>query len=363
MALDFFCGAGGLTRGLKDVGIRVLAGIDNDYRLKDTYEHNNKPSRFMCEDVTRLDILQLRSDVGVRSDDVVIYAACTPCQPFSTLNQRRGIDERKQLLLAFGELVLKAPPDYIIVENVPGLHNAYGREIYSRFLEILEETGFHHRDGSQLDASDYGVPQVRKRFIMVASRHAPISLPKPRRGPKATVRSAIGDYPPPHIGIGKAKSRSAPSASLPEQAAEGLPPNHIARKLHDHHRKLIEAVPADGGSRADIHDESLLLECHKRTPKLHRDVFGRMAWDAPAPTLTCRCTDVYCGRFAHPQEHRGLSLREAARLQTFGDDYEFHGTFFHAATQIGNAVPVLLASRLGRSVLAADRQHRNEGVT
>jgi DNA (cytosine-5)-methyltransferase 1 len=362
VALDFFCGAGGLTRGLKDAGIRVLAGIDNDGRLRETYEQNNRPSRFACRDIVDLDIVELREEVGIRQDDVVIYAACTPCQPFSTLNQRRGKDDRKQLLLAFGELVLTAPPDYIVVENVPGLHNAYGREIYHRFLEILDESGFVYRDSAQLDASDYGVPQVRKRFIMVASRHGSISLPRPDQGTKATVRSAIGHYPSPHVGIDGARSRSAPSASVPERASSrNLPPNHVARELAEHHIRIVRAVPRDGGSRADVKDQSVLLECHKRTPKLHRDVFGRMAWDAPAPTLTCRCTDVYCGRFVHPVQDRGLSLREAARLQTFDDNYEFYGTFIHAATQIGNAVPVRLANRLGRTVLSAERRRRRVG--
>jgi DNA (cytosine-5)-methyltransferase 1 len=129
-------------------------------------------------------------------------------------------------------------------------------------------------------------------------------------------------------------------------------PNHVARPLKPHHKKLVHAVPKDGGSRVDVKDQSLLLECHRHRPKVHKDVFGRMWWDQPAPTLTCRCTDVYCGRFVHPDQDRGLSLREAAALQTFPDDYEFHGSsVFHIAGQIGNAVPVQLAKRLGRALL------------
>ena len=335
VALDFFCGAGGLTRGLLDAGIRVRAGIDNDERLKDTYELNNKPSLFVCEDINDIDIERLRRSARIRDDHIVMYAACTPCQPFSTLNQRRGIDDRKELLLAFGRIVRKYPPDYVLVENVPGLHNAYGREIHLKFLADLAAAGFADHDGREIDAADYGVPQVRKRYLLVASRHGPIRLPGVDRGARRTVRDALAKLPPPVF--------------IDEKHAPALP-NHVARRPRPHHIRILEAVPADGGNRGDVIDVSVLLKCHQDNPGVHKDVFSRMRWDSPAPTLTCRCTDVYCGRFAHPEEHRGLSLREAAALQTFPPDYEFCGSFFHAAAQIGNAVPVLLAQRLGRAV-------------
>ncbi len=334
-AIDFFCGAGGLTRGLLDAGIDVLAGVDNDDRLRVTYESNNAPSQFVGVDISSVDIASLRTRVGIRRDDRVLYAACTPCQPFSTLNQKRGKDDRKSLLLSFAEIVRHSPPDYVLVENVPGLSNAYGKEIYESFIEALDASGLVHRAGALLDARDYGVPQIRRRFIMLASRLGPISLPNRQRGRKPTVRSALQRFPTPVF-------NGQPSI-----------PNHIARQPRPHHLKILRAVPSDGGSRSDVKDTSILLPCHQRKPNLHKDVFGRMAWDHPAPTLTCRCTDVYCGRFAHPTENRGLSLREAAALQTFRDNYVFHGSFFHNATQIGNAVPVRLAQHLGEAVLAS----------
>jgi len=351
-ALDFFCGAGGLTRGLLDAGIQVLAGIDNDERLLRTYEYNNRPSRLLVQDVRDLDIYQVRNSLGITSSDQVLYAACTPCQPFSTLNQRRGKDSRKQLLTAFGQLVEAAPPDFIIVENVPGLHNAYGREIYAEFIEQLTRAGLVYHDEKLLDAADYQVPQTRKRLIMVASRLGPIKLPSKSTSRKRTVRDAIGRMPPPQIGIQGARSRSAQSARATSLSYSHLP-NHVARKLSERHLSIVRAIPKDGGSRKDIVDESVLLDCHRKNPDLHKDVFGRMRWDTPAPTLTCRCTDTYCGRFVHPEEDRGLSLREAAALQTFPAKYEFFGTFLHAATQIGNAVPVKLARTLAQAVITS----------
>jgi DNA (cytosine-5)-methyltransferase 1 len=334
-AIDFFCGAGGLTRGLLDAGISVLAGVDSDERLEDTYKSNNAPSKFVCEDIEKIDIRALRGELGIVKDDRVLYAACTPCQPFSTLNQRRGEDDRKSLLLSFAELVRASPPDFVVVENVPGLNNAYGREIYDAFVEILDACGLTYRVGALIDARDYGVPQIRKRFIMLASAIGPVAMPSKQRGRKPTVRTALKNF------------------SSPVFEGEPPIPNHVARKPMPHHVKILEAIPQDGGSRSDVVDTSILLPCHQRTPNLHKDVFGRMAWAEPAPTLTCRCTDVYCGRFAHPVENRGLSLREAAALQTFRDDYVFHGTFLHAAAQIGNAVPVRLAQRLGEAVVAS----------
>jgi DNA (cytosine-5)-methyltransferase 1 len=357
-AIDFFCGAGGLTRGLLDSGITVLAGVDNDVRLKRTYERNNRPSKFITSDIANVDIDTLRSELNICDNDVVLYAACTPCQPFSSLNQRRlagAVQERqdhdRELLLRFGDIVVRNPPDFILVENVPGLSNAYGREVYTEFVAGLEQAGFVYRDAQQLDASDYGVPQVRKRFVMIASRHVEVALPDRYRTRKRTVRDAIGRFPAPAIGITGNKSRSAPSALVAVTANGKRFPNHVARELSPRHKDIVSRVPADGGSRSDIEDTTVLLECHRRAPKLHKDVFGRMAWDAPAPTMTCRCTDVYCGRFIHPEQDRGLSLREAAALQSFPASYEFHGTFFHAARQIGNAVPVRFGAALGRQVV------------
>jgi DNA (cytosine-5)-methyltransferase 1 len=334
-AIDFFCGAGGLTRGRLDSGIAVLAGVDHDKRLQATYENNNKPSRFVQADIAALNIKTLRRKLGIVADDKVLYAACTPCQPFSTLNQRRGKDERKSLLISFAEIVRRAPPDYVLVENVPGLSNFYGKEIYESFVETLDTCGLTYRAGDLLDAKDYGVPQTRRRFIMLASRLGPIALPKRQRGRKPTVSTALKRFPKPVFD-------GEPSIS-----------NHIARRPKPHHLKILRAIPKNGGSRHEVRDTTVLLPCHRRKPHLHKDVFGRMSWEEPAPTLTCRCTDVYCGRFAHPSEHRGLSLREAAALQTFRDDYVFHGSFFHAATQIGNAVPVRLARHLGDAVMAS----------
>ena len=335
-AIDFFCGAGGLTRGLLDAGISVVGGVDNDTRLRETYSRNNAPSVFIDKDIREVEIDELRDELGIVPSDVVLYAACTPCQPFSTLNAMKGDDARKSLLMDFARIVAERPPDFIIVENVPGLNNARGREIYQQFAETLKNQKFAV-SADMLDAKFFGAPQTRKRFILIASRRGELSLPTPDGSSEVkTVESAIAKYP-----------------AIADGEKSNAYPNHEAKKLQPHHKKIVMAVPKDGGSRSDVADTSILLKCHQRNPKAHKDVFGRMAWNKPSPTLTCRCADVYCGRFTHPEQHRGISLREAAALQTFPDDYEFFGkSFLEKSRQIGNAVPVEVGRRLGESVVA-----------
>ena len=341
-AIDFFCGAGGLTRGLLDADIRVVAGVDNDERLRVTYEHNNKPSIFINADIAEVEISTLRRDVGIEPTDTTLYAACTPCQPFSSLNRIKTDDQQKALLLEFAEIVRQSPPDFVIVENVPGLNNAIGSDIYQQFKAALDRLGFE-TDQDLLDAKHFGVPQTRKRFILIASRHGVPRLPiRTTADEPRTVRQHIAKYP-----------------RLKDGEKSDEHSNHAARALPAHHKRIVEAVPLDGGSRRDVEDTSILLKCHQDRPDAHKDVFGRIAWDEPSPTLTCRCTDVYCGRFIHPEQHRGLSLREAAALQTFQDDYEFFGkSFFENARQIGNAVPVRLAEELGKAVTALTPEAR-----
>lgn len=340
-ALDFFCGAGGLTRGLLNANINVLAGIDNDSRLERTYSLNNQPSKFIKQDINEVDIKKLRFELGIKQDDLVLYAACAPCQPFSTLNRMEGKDSRKQLLIVFAERILKvAPPDFLIVENVPGLSNAYGKEIYKEFLRILNECGFKEENMHRelLDAKDYGVPQSRKRFLLLANRSNK-ALPPVKVLKLKTVADAISDLP--KLNAGEKCSTI---------------PNHEAKVLQQKHLAIVKAIPKNGGSRIDIMDTSILLACHQRNPTVHKDVFGRMSWEKPAPTLTCRCTDVYCGRFTHPEQDRPITLREAAALQSFENDYEFFGTNSHIQKQIGNAVPVKLAEHVGRSIVKSAMQ-------
>lgn len=343
-AIDFFSGAGGLTRGLLDAGVQVCAGVDLDGSLAQTYNDNNKPSIFLQRDIKDVNIHLLRQRLGITDTDAVLYAACSPCQPFSTLNnkaQRRNEKSvasevvRRSLLLDFARVVEDCPPDFILVENVPGLGREEGKDVFDEFLRIIATCGFAPENmfTGRLDAAYYGVPQVRKRFILLASRHGAVQPPVKDKEQM------------------KLKGQLERFTKIEAGQHDEKTLNHVTRPLAPHHRRIIESVPKNGGSRRDVKDTSILLKCHQDKPNVHKDVFGRMSWEKPSPTLTCRCTEVYCGRFTHPDQDRGISQREAAAIQTFPDDYKFYGNFTQISRQIGNAVPVNFAKRLGEAIL------------
>ena len=335
-SIDIFCGAGGLTRGLLNAGLDVVAGFDADGSLRDTYERNNPKSTFVhnhVQKVTAYDVLDHRS---VSSNDDLVLVGCAPCQSFSTLirDLRRRPDAR--LLGEFGRLVELVRPAVVVMENVPGIARVPGYSTYRRFLATLRRCEYEI-DVAILNAKDFGVPQNRRRLVLMASRTFKPSLPEPTHGANGqgyeTVRRTVSMYP-----ALKAGERH-PSI-----------PNHVTSSLSELSLKRIRATPHNGGGWHSWPRE-LKLDCHIRSPEGHSDVYGRLRWDTPAPTLTSRCTSISNGRFAHPEQDRGISLREAAALQSFPDDYIFHGTHSGIARQIGNAVPVKLAEAIGRQIL------------
>ncbi len=339
IALDFFCGAGGLTRGFLNMGIDVLAGIDLNISCKRTYEANNRPARFIPGDLRVLqaaDIAPLVDDIAC---DELIFMGCAPCQPFS--KQRREVNINGCTLLErFGRLVDEFRPGYVIIENVPGIAKVRGNSTYKRFLKRLANAGYKFADG-KLDAKWFGVPQTRNRWVVIACRETEPSLPEKTHGtdatPFATVRGAICDYPRIRAG---------------EQSV--VVPNHRAAQISSTNLQRLALTPPDGGGRLNWPDE-LVLKCH-REYEGHSDVYGRMSWDAPAPTLTCKCFSISNGRYGHPEQDRAISLREAAKLQSFSDDYVFYGNSQACiGAQIGNAVPVKLAEALARKILQMRR--------
>jgi DNA (cytosine-5)-methyltransferase 1 len=336
-ALDFFCGAGGLTRGFLNSGVKVLAGFDMDEGCRRTYEENNPPAKFVPADIRDLTAKDLGPVLQNIPREQLVFAGCAPCQPFS--KQRRVIGHKRDrtLLGAFGALAAECKPGFVIIENVPGIVKIPGNSTYRRFLKTLRRAGYRFAEG-RLDAKWFGVPQTRRRWVMIAALAADPTLPEashgPDRLPYRTVRDAI--------------------AGLPKIEAGSADPtiwNHRAAKLSEMNLKRIKATPRDGGQRT-AWPKPLALPCHSDDYEGHTDVYGRMWWDVPAPALTCRCVSLSNGRYGHPEQHRAISLREAARLQSFEDDFVFYGTSQVAqAAQIGNAVPVKLAEALARQVL------------
>lgn len=341
IAVDFFCGGGGMTCGLIDAGIEVLCGIDSNPACKQTYENNNRNTylqKDICE-FTPEDLLEQFPQIANR--DELLLVGCAPCQPFSIL-RREEYDElgnikphkSVNLLIEFGRFVRALQPAHVLVENVPGLKGK-GSDVLNSFKQLLTDNGYEY-DDKVIYAKDYGVPQNRRRYILIASKKFRPIIPPATHGkgllPYTTVRQTISDYP----------SLKAGGESLTVY-------NHKCANLKPLLLERLKHTPHDGGSRTDW-PENLVLKCHKDFHG-HTDVYGRMKWDEPSPTLTAKCFSISNGRFGHPEQDRAISLREAAALQTFPDNYAFEGSVQEIGRQIGNAVPVLLAKIMGKYIL------------
>lgn len=336
--VDLFCGAGGLTQGFILEGIRVNAGIDIDPACKFPYEHNNK-TPFICADASAVaaeDLLGLYPPGDVR-----VLAGCAPCQPYSKYSQKNPPRGRRKwgLLRAFSDLIQDARPEIVTMENVPELAR---HRILTEFTSRLTSLGYKISLNDRLACAGYGVPQTRQRLVLLASLLGPIELTPPTVDPDdyTTVEETIGNLTP--IAAGEV------SKSDPLHRASALSPLNL--------RRIRASRP--GGSWHDW-KANLIAKCHKRnTGRTYSSVYGRMEWGKPAPTLTAQCYGFGNGRFGHPDQDRAISLREAALIQTFGEEYVFTapGQPIHFTTVgrlIGNAVPVLL----GRAVAKSIREH------
>lgn len=332
-AYDFFCGAGGLTRGLLDAGIEVIAGFDRDEGCRSSYEHNNPGVRFVPTDIRKVGPTELGLEHRPGRYDDVIFAAGAPCQPFSSQRKANGPHHDATLLGDFGRLVEATLPGCVLVENVPGIAKA---PVFGAFLKMLDKHGYKHVC-SVLNAKHYGVPQNRRRQVLLACRYRQPPPFEPKYGdqlrPFRTVRQAISHFPAIRAG----------------ERHPGVP-NHVAASITELNLERLRMTPPDGGDRRSW-PERLRLECHRGNYRGHTDVYGRMRWDSPSPALTGRCNSISNGRYGHPEQDRAISLREAAALQSFPDGYVFFGCSKNIAMQIGNAVPVRLAEHIGKHIL------------
>jgi DNA (cytosine-5)-methyltransferase 1 len=333
--VDLFCGAGGLTCGFIQAGIPVVVGVDNDPTCRFPFEHNNPGARFVLADITTLTSACVRR--WFPRGAISVLAGCAPCQPFSQYTVRENEDERWKLLYEFLRLVRTVRPDVVSMENVPTLKRDRHRA-YVDFVEGLRRAGYGVSENI-VDCSAYGVPQTRQRFVLLARRDGE-TIPFVGRTTDraATVRDAIAGLP-------RIRAGGPPSREDPLHFSCGLSSKNLAR---------IRATP-QGGTWRDW-PPKLRLKCHNRiTGKWYGSVYGRMAWDEPAPTITTQCFGYGNGRFGHPDQDRAISLREAALLQTFPRNYAFTAPgeiprFVHVGRHIGNAVPVTLAEALAISI-------------
>lgn len=336
-AVDLFCGIGGLTHGLQLSGIPVVTGLDVENSCRFAYEHNNN-ARFVLRDITQVTGDELQN--YFLPDTTKVLVGCAPCQPFSTYSHRYNKNGKKdnkwRLLYYFANLVQDILPEIISMENVPQLCN---EKVFQDFLSRLQGLGYHC-SWQVVNCADYGVPQSRKRLVLLASLLGDIELIPPLYDEDhyLTVRDAIGNLPP-----------------LEDGAIDPHDPLHRTSRLSEtNKRRIRQSLP--GGSWKDWDDE-LTLPCHKKkTGKGYRSVYGRMEWDKPSPTITTQYYGYGNGRFGHPEQDRALSMREGALLQSFPADYQFldpdrQETNRIIGVHIGNAVPVELGHAIGDSIL------------
>lgn len=341
LAVDLFCGAGGLTRGLLNAGIPVAGGYDIDATCRFAYEHNNSGARFFHKSVADLGNDELCDAFG--SAKLRILVGCAPCQPFSkyTQGQNTRTDAKWGLLHEFTRLVKAVLPEVVSMENVPELQR---HEIFQDFIRALQDAGYHvsHQEAY---CPDYGVPQQRRRLVLLASRLGAVELEKPVDIPIGkSVRDVISRLPRLEAG---------------ETSEDRL---HRASRLSPLNQKRIRSSKP-GGCWRDWPAE-LVADCHRtEMGRNYPSVYGRMEWDAPAPTITTQFFGYGNGRFGHPEQDRAISLREGALLQTFPEDYEFvpHDQpviFSRVGKMIGNAVPVRLGKAIGLSILNHLRKYQ-----
>jgi DNA (cytosine-5)-methyltransferase 1 len=273
-----------------------------------------------------------------KNDDELVFAGCSPCQFWSKVNTDKSKSEKTAfLLLHFQRFIKEFLPGFVIIENVPGLKNKKEQSNLPNFLDFLEKNGYKIDDGV-VNASYYGVPQHRLRYLMLATRLNYITpkLPTPNKKKVRTVRDAIGTLS--RVNLNPLKAGERDSFDFLHRAA-ALSPENLSR---------IKKTPKDGGDRKSWKDTNLQIKAYENRDKIFKDVYGRMYWDRPAPTITTRFHSLSNGRFGHPEQDRAISLREGAILQTFPKHFIFHGkTEAHIAKQIGNAVPPELAKRIG----------------
>lgn len=334
-AMDFFCGAGGLTQGLKQSGIDVFAGVDFEASCKTTYEFNNN-AKFINKSIVDIKAQEIKNLFKQNStkDDYTMIAGCAPCQPYSMINTRKKVnDDRKTLLDEFRRIIKGVNPHFVLMENVSRLNeeNPY----FAKFIHMLEKAGYKY-EYKVLNAKDFSVAQSRKRLFLIASRLKKVNLSFDNIQSKTpiTLKDVIYDL--------EAISHDKPSRN------DIL---HKSKPLNEINLRRIQATPKNGGLRANWSDD-LKLNCHKNK-SVFLDNYGRLAWDRLSSTITTKFNQYYSGRFGHPEQDRALSLKEGALIQTFPSDYNFFGTETQIARQIGNAVPVNLSKAVGETFISA----------
>ncbi len=342
--IDLFSGCGGMSLGFKQAGFEVVLAVDIDSNANQEYECN------LGSISHQIDLFEVSSDqilnlAWIKKGELDVLVGCPPCQGFTQLRSRNKSYQTNDLVGRMAKLVVEINPRFVVFENVPGLLHQ-GIDHFDEYLSILAKAGYH-TVYDKLQAADYGVPQLRKRVIALSTRidslKSKLSLPRatycnPKKvdrlklKPWRTVRDAISHLPPVTSGMTHSSVHNHQSVDHSKDVLE-----------------IIRHVPHDGGSRKAI-PKHLWLDCHKKLDKGAENIYGRMSWDSPSPTISSRCNTPACGRFIHPEQDRGITIREALLLQSFPMYYRLTASPSVATQLVGNAMPVRFAKRIAQHI-------------
>ncbi len=337
-AIDFFCSGGGMSYGMKQAGIDVIAGIDFDPDVKETYE-KNVGAKFILKDVFKFKEIELSELTGInKNDDDLILIGCSPCQYWSIINTKKDKAEKsKDLLKEFHRFVKFYNPGFVVVENVPGLERRSDESGLDDFVKDLNERGYKVKY-QVYKLNEYGVPQTRKRFSLIATRLTDEKISPEKSEYKPVVKDFIGT----HNGFPKVEAGHKDKTEF----------MHTVAGLSKENLEVIKNTPKDGGNS--------VKERKYWKGSGFKDSYSRMSWNKPAPTITTKFFSISNGRFAHPDENRAISLREGATLQTFPKDFVFYTKSIQAtARMIGNAVPPEFARRIGKAILKSIKKEKS----
>lgn len=360
--VDLFCGAGGLSEGFRQAGFHVVAANDYDEAAAATFERTHRETKFLHGKIQDLSVAQFRKAAGLKSGELDVLVGGPPCQGYSVYNHQRGMhDERSSLYLEYLRIVEGLLPRWIVLENVTGITSAGEGAAVNAIASGLNNLGYQV-EAKILKAEQFGVPQERRRIIFVGNRVGePIVWPTPTHGsgllPFVTVKDAIGDLPKLHNG---GSGDGLPYACDPFSAyqvemrrkAGSAVTNHLAPKLSQINLQRMLHIPP-GGSWRDIPVDLLPSGMKRAKRSDHTKRYGRLMWDGLSSTILTKC-DVHWGAYIHPEQDRSLTVREAARLQSFPDWFQFEGARTEQYVQVGNAVPPRLGFALAKAIEAAE---------
>lgn len=356
-AIDLFCGAGGLSAGLEMAGFDVLAGNDLFDAAGRTFEATHPKAKFYGQPIEELDPKALLDETGLERGELTVLVGGPPCQAYSVYNHQRGMhDERSQLFRQYLRIVEGLYPEWIVMENVAGIFSIAGGEAVHAIETELRALGYNV-EYQIMRAEQFGVPQERRRVVFIGNRTgAPIRHPAPTHGPGlkplVTIEDAISDLPALENGENPGPQNYAkePTSSYQRKLRGNatVATCHAAPRLGQVNIDRMAHIPA-GGSWRDIPFDLLPAGMKRAKRSDHTKRYGRMTWSGQACTILTKC-DIHWGAYLHPEQDRAISVREAARLQSFPDSFEFAGSKTEQYVQVGNAVPPLLGKAIGETL-------------